>query len=251
MSFSDTVRHLILIPACLIFLMTCAAPSKGQTQCLKKSSDIPAASELFGFHLGMLREDIKRLVPQTVFGKTDGFGVSKTTINPSFDPTINQKRFAAVRSISLDLLDDRLTSLWIGFDENFKVHTVEEFLPLIASALNLPNAWSSWKGRGQQMRCADFQVIVSRVAGGPSLRIQDTTAEDLIAERRQAKEDGDSAAPANETRRTEEILGDKETHTFYSSGCQPVQEVTAANRVVFRTVEEAEKAGFKLAKECH
>lgn len=249
MSFSYAARHL-LMSAFLIVLISCAATSYGQTQCLKKLSDIPAASELFGFHLGMPREDIKTLVPQTVFGKTDGFGVSKTTINPSFDPTINQKRFAGVRSISLDLLDNKLTVLWIGFDENFKVHTVEEFLPLITGALNLPSAWSSWKGRGQQMRCADFEVIVTTVAGVPSLRIQDTAAEDLIAERRQAKEDGDSAAPANEPRRADGILGDKGTHTFYPSGCQSAQEVTAANRIVFRTAEEAEKAGFKLAKDC-
>ena len=99
------------------------------------------------------------------------------------------------------------------------------------------------------MRCADFEVIVTPVAGAPSLRIQDIVAEDLIAQRRQAREDGDSATLADRPMRADEILGDKGTHTFYPNGCA-AQEVTAANKIVFRTVEEAEKAGFKLAKDC-
>ena len=37
------------------------------------------------------------------------------------------------------------------------------------------------------MRCADFQLIVSTLAGGPSLRVLDFAAEDTIAARRQAE----------------------------------------------------------------
>jgi hypothetical protein len=37
-----------------------------------------------------------------------------------------------VRSISLDLLDGRLTSLWIGYDEDYKAHDTDEFVKLIS-----------------------------------------------------------------------------------------------------------------------
>src|SRR5687768_14231671 len=90
------------------------------SQCIKKSTELPAAPELLGFQLGMTKEQVKAKVPQTQFGRADSFGVVKTTINPHFDPTIDKMRFEGVRSISLDLLDERLTSVWIGFDETFK-----------------------------------------------------------------------------------------------------------------------------------
>jgi hypothetical protein len=199
----------------------------------------------------MTKDDIKTYVPQIVFGKTDEFGLTKTTINPSYDPRFDQKRFAGVRSISLDLLDNRLTSVWIGYDETFKVQTVEQFIPLITEALHLPAVWSSWKGRGQQIRCADFQAIVTTLAGGPTLRILDTAAESMIADRRQAKEERDSGVSSAQNESAEEIIGDKETNTFYSAGCKSAKDVNPGNRVVFRTMEDAERAGFKLAKDCH
>ena len=157
-----------------------------------------------------------------------------------------------MRSVSLDLLDERLTSIWIGFDETFKVHTAEEFIKLISQSLQLPENWSSWKSRGQQLRCADFQLIVQTVAGGPSFRLIDNGAEDTVAARRQAKEEQDSLAEAGGTTESseEQIIGDKQSKTFYPGGCQPAKEIAEANKVIFKTTADAEKAGFKLGKNC-
>ena len=228
-------------------------------QCTKKATELPAAPELYGFRLGMTKEQIKAVVKQTEFGRTDDFGVSKTTINPHFDPDIDKTRYEGVRSISLDLLDERLTSLWIGFDETYKAHTTEEFVKLISQSLQVPGNWSSYRSRGQQLRCADFQLIVTTVAGGPSFRLIDVGAEDTIAARRQAKEEQDSAAAkaAAEGESTEssesavEIVGDKESKTYYTNGCQPTKAISENNKVTFKTSSDAEKAGFKLAKNCH
>ena len=232
-------------------------------QCTQTLAALPAAPELFGFRLGMSRDEIKTLVPQTQFGKADPFGVIKTTINPHFDPRIDQRKYEGVRSISLDLLDNRLTSLWIGYDDSYQIKTVEEFIKSISQSLQLSGEWSSWKSRGQQLRCADFQLVVSMLAGAPSLRLLDFAAEDTIAARRQEKEDKDSEAEAaaNESSQAETsrhqaheaqlIIGDKKTKVYYPNGCRPANEIVAANKTVFETAEEAEKAGFKLAKNCH
>ena len=241
--------RLALFPLLLLFLAQ-SAPA----QCTKKMSDLPAAPELLGFRLGMTRDQVKARVPQTHFGKADPFGVVKTTINPYFDPTIDKTKFEGVRSISLDLLDERLTSLWIGFDETFKAHTVEEFVKLISQSLQVEGNWSSWKSRGQQLRCADFQLIVTTVAGGPSFRLIDTAADDLVAERRQAKEEQDALAEAggNTNESTEpEIVADKNSRTYYPAGCEPAKQIADANKVTFKNAAEAEKAGFKAAKNCH
>lgn len=235
----------------LVFLLAQSASA----QCTKKLSELPAAPELLGFHLGMTKDEIKARVPQTVFGKADHFGVTKTTINPYFDPKIDKTKFESVRSVSLDLVDDRLTSLWIGFDETFKAHTAEEFVKLISPSLGVDANWSTWKSRGLQLRCTDFQMIVTTVAGGPSFRLLDIAAEDLIAGRRQAKEEQDALAEANasgeNTEAAPEIVADKDSKTYYPSGCLPSKEIAEKNKVVFKTAADAEKAGFKAAKNCH
>lgn len=219
-------------------------------QCTQTSSELPAAPELLGFRLGMTRQQIKAAVPQTTFGRTDPFGVSKTTINPYFDPKIDKTKFEGVRSISLDLLDDRLISLWIGFDETFKVQTVEEFVKLISQSLQLNGKWSSWRSKGQQVRCADFQLIVTTVAGGPSFRLIDVAAEDTIAARRQAKEEQDSLVEQGTNEESDDIIGDKQTKVYYANGCQPAKEIAEDNRIRFKNTADAERAGFKLAKNC-
>jgi len=222
-------------------------------QCTKKINDLPAAPELLGFHLGMTKDEIKTRVPQTVFGKTDHFGVSKTTINPYFDPKIDKTKFEAVRSVSLDLVDDKLTSLWIGFDETFRIKTAEEFVAAISKSLQVDGNWSSWRSRGQQLRCVDFQLIVTTVAGSPSFRLLNTGADNLVAERRAAKEQQDSQAqtPATSESTEPEIVGDKQSKTYFPEGCQPAREIGDENKITFKTTADAEKAGFKAAKNCH
>ena len=242
------MSRLILFPLLLLLLAQSIS-----AQCTKKMSDLPAAPELLGFHLGMTRDQIKARVPQTVFPRADHFGVTKTTINPYFDPTIDKTKFESVRSISLDLLDDRLTSIWIGFDETFKAPTAAEFVKLISQSMQLDGNWSSYKSRGQQLRCADFQLQVTTVAGGPSFRLIDTAADDLVAERRQVKEEQDAAAEAATTSESAdtEIVADKHSKTYYPAGCETAKEISEANKVTFKTAADAEKAGFKAAKNCH
>src|SRR5258705_1913471 len=246
-------------PVLFVLLVTLAwvASISAQNQCTQKLADAPGAVALFGFHLGMTKEEVKAKVPQTVIGRTDDFGISKTTINPDFDPQIDKTRFQGVRSISLDFLDGKLTSLWIGYDSAFKTQTTDDFVKMVSDSLHLPNAWSSWKSRGQQMRCADFQMTVTTVAGAPSFRILDQIAEDTVSARREAKEQQNAAAeaPATETpaatEYTSDIVGDKHTRSYYPAGCQPTKDITETNRVAFKSTAEAERAGFKVAKECH
>ena len=236
------------LPA-LIPLFLALVASNANGQCTKKISELPAVPELLGFRLGMTKDEVKAYVPQTVFGRKDHFGVAKVTINPAFDPTIDKNKFPSVRSISLDLLDDRLTSIWIGYDETYKVQTVDEFEKIISDSLKVPQSWSAARGRGVQLNCADFQLQVSTVAGSPTLRLLDTAADDAVAARRQAKEEEDAAA---ENAATEEptITGDKKAKVFYLRSCPPATEISEANKITFKTAEEAEKAGFKLAKGC-
>lgn len=215
-----------------------------ERQCTIKLAQLPDAPELFGFRIGMTKDQVKVRVPQVVFGPTQAFGVLKTSINPDFDPRINKSTFAGVRTVSLDFLDDRLTSLWLGYDSSFKWHTVSDFIEGISQSLHLPHAWSPWKSRGQQLRCADFLMTVSFVAEGASFRILDETAEETLTARREAQQ----AESSEES--SEEIVADRQSKVYYSQGCRPANEIKEAEIVTFKTSEDAEKAGYKLAKEC-
>src|SRR5258705_6524190 len=174
----------------LLFAISCFAQ---ENKCTLKLTDLPASPELFGFHLGMTTEQAKTRVPQVEFGRMDPFGVSKTSINPDFDPHIDKASLNGVRTVSLDFLDGRLTSLWFGYDSTFKWTTVPDFVSGISQSLHLPDAWKPWKIRGQQLSCADFQLTLSIVAEGASFHIIDETAEQTVVARREAKEEQDAA----------------------------------------------------------
>ena len=242
-------RLLLGRPAAGAFiLLVCAFGASAQpAQCSLKLADLPAPAELMGFRLGMTRDQVKARVPQVVFGRADQIAVSKTSINPDFDPRIDKASFPGVRTVSLDFLDDRLSSLWFGYDGTFKWQTVDEFVKGISQSLRLPDAWSQWRIRGRRLRCTDFEITVSMLGEGPSFRILDLAADDTISARRQAMED--AAAALNEAHHAE-IVGDKKSKLFYVGECGPPEGITETDRVVFKSKEDAEKAGYKLAPPC-
>jgi len=90
-------------------------------------------------------------------------------------------------------------------------------------------------------------MTVAIVAEGPSFHIIDQAAEKTIAARRQAKEEADTAA---EEAAAAEIVGDKKNKLYYSESCLPGSEIKEADRVIFKSKEAAENAGYKPAKAC-
>lgn len=235
--------------AFIAVLFACGDVFAQTTPCTVKLTELPLAGELKGFWVGMTTEQVKARVPQIVFGPTDQLGVAKTSINPAYDPRGDQSSFQDVRTVSLDFLDGRLVSLWIGYDRSFKWATVDDFAAGISRSLALPNSWSRWKLYGQQMRCTDFQLTVSLIGGSPSFRILDHGAEETLAARRQAQEDEESPQ-AEQSEEPREIVGVSNARIYYPASCGPVQGIAATNRVVFKTIAEAEKAGYKPAKRC-
>lgn len=230
-----------------VVILLCAMNAYAQEQCKLKLADLPTAPELFGFRMGMSSAEVKVRVPQVAFGKTNEFGVGKTSINPDFDPRIDKASLVGVRTVSLDFLDDRLVSLWFGFDSSFKWKTIPDFVAGISKSLHLPDAWDVWKVRGQRLRCSDFEMTVINVAEGPSFRLIDETAEQTVAERRAAKEEADAAT---EEAVAFEIIADAKTRNYYPKSCPQSESIDESNRKLFKTREEAEKAGYKLAKLC-
>lgn len=232
----------------LIFVFSLAGAAIAQEKiCKAKFADLPVIEELRGFKLGMTPDQVKARVPQVKFGHTNEFGVAKTSINPDFDPRIDKANFADVRTISLDFLDGTLSSIWIGFERSFKWRSPEEFVSGISHELNLPAEWTT-KGRNLQLSCTDFEFTVSMIAGGPSFRLVDTSADNTIAQRRQEKED--AAEPAESGTETPSVVGDTTHKIFYPVDCPALKLVPEKSRVLFASAAEAEKAGYKQIESC-
>jgi hypothetical protein len=244
-------RFLLLIGAGLLLISCGTVQVRAQTTpCSLRVADLPPSADLFGFQLGMTAEQVKTRLPHIAFGSVDDFGVSKTTTNPAFTADVDKTAFAGVRTISLDFLDNRLSSLWLGYESSYKWQTVPDFVAGISQSLHLPNAWESWKIRGSRIRCADFEITLTMVAGGASFHLVDETAEKTIAARREAKDQEEMAAAEEGENEVSEIIADRQSKVYYSDACRPLTEVKEANRILFKTIEEAEKAGYKAAKKC-
>ena len=242
-----TVRPILFLAASLVLLIGLSTSATAQPgQCTLKQADLPAAPELLGFHLGMTALQAKARVPQIAFGKVDAIGISKTTINPGFDPRMDQQAFANVRSISLEFLDEKVSSVWLGYEDSFKWHTVDDFVAGISQSLRLPDAWESWRSRGKRIRCADFQIVVSTLAGGASFQLTDETAAQTIADRRATQAEEQEAAE----QAAAEVVGDKRNKVYYLARCLVGHPLAEKDRVVFKTKVEAEAAGYKPATDC-
>lgn len=222
----------------VVLLFTAKAASAQPPACTVKIDQLPNVAELRGFHLGMTFEQVKTRVPQIQFGPADQFGVTKTSINPSFDRSFDQASFADVRTISLDFLDGRLVNLWIGYESTFKWQTLDEFVAGISKSLTLPAGWSVKRG-GRQLTCEGFSVLASLIAGSPSIRFTDDPAEETIALRRE------EAAAAEAM-----VVGDLRGKTYYPSDCDGRDAIPVPSRITFKDKDEAEKAGYKLSKDC-
>ena len=237
MLFSRIVKASFRLTVVVIFAATISAQ---QSACTVKLDQLPASPELRGFHPGMTYDQVKTRVPQIQFGRADQFGVAKISISPGFDRRFDKASFADVRTISLDFLDGRLVNLWIGYESTFKWQTLDEFVAGMSKSLNLPSAWPVKRG-GRQLTCDGFSVFASLIAGSPSIRITDDPAQETVATRRE------EAAAAAEVM----VIGDLRNKTYYPSDCEARGNILAPSRVIFKDKDEAEKAGYKLAKDCH
>src|SRR5438477_12815837 len=202
-------RQLILNIRMLLSLLvamfcTCVVSNAQSTSCPLKPDQLANAPELFGVRRGMTPPEVKTLLPLVQFGRPDPFGVMKTSFNPHFDSRVDKTAFPDVRTISLEFLDGKLVTLWIGYEETFKWPKLDEFVANFSKSLNVPADWPA-KRNGRELTCDGFSLFASMIGGGPSLRITDKTAQEAIAARRE------EALVAEEN----QVIGDIRTKSYY------------------------------------
>src|SRR2546423_12264877 len=236
---SPSSRFLLAKSIAFILFTLCSAAGAAAQRCSLKSCELRDAPDLFGFRLGMTFDQVQAREPQVRFGRATEIGVVKTSINPLYDPRFDKVKFAGVRTISFDFLDGKLASLWIGYEDSFKWQTIDDFVAGISKSLNVGGPWLPKRG-GQELQCDGLRIFVSLIAGSPSIHFIDEVASETVARRRE------EAAAAAEAR----VTGDRTTKLYYPADCESAENVAVLNRIVFKDKDEAEKAGYKLAKDC-
>lgn len=175
----------------IIFIFTFAGLARAQgggAKCALTPDQLSQAAELKGLWPGMTLDQVLRVVPSLEMGRKDELGLSKTSFSPDFNPKINKAAFQGVRTVSLDFLDDKLFSIWLGYNESFKLKTMDEIARAVTQSLKLPDSWET-KTRARQLTCGDFQLVVTMVAGSPTLRITDESVRETWEKRRTEKEE--------------------------------------------------------------
>jgi len=168
----------------IAFVFLCPSTSAQQYKCDLKLSQIKHPEEFFGFYLGMSIDRVKELVPTLKTGKSDKFGLMKTSFSPRFDPKIEKTKFQNARTVSFEFLDGKVVDLWIGYTVEFKWQSLDEFLPKMSASLGLPaNGWHT-KELERRLECEEFQAMVMTIANGPSIRLTDLVSKRLWEKRR-------------------------------------------------------------------
>lgn len=227
-----------LLVVSLILSATGAALSQSPT-CALKPGQLKPAADLYGLHLGMTSEEVKKTLPLVEFGRADRLGVMRTSFNPHFDPRVAKDAFPDVRTISLDFLDDKLATVWIGYEGTFKWPKLDSFVSNFSQTLGVSPEWQT-KRNGLELDCDGFSIVAQMIGGGPSLRISDEVAQNVATARLAEAIDADE----------QQVVGDQKTKRYYPSDCAERESVPPASRTIFKNKELAEKAGYTIAKDC-
>lgn len=164
-----------------------------ESRCNVKFSELPAIEELRGLRLGMTMDQLVTRLPKSAIKPADQFGFTSVNIFPDYAPGIDKATFNGVRTISIELVDARVSSLWIGYDKSFKWQSLDEFTSRMTAALKIPDSWRT-KFRNRVMDCADFSLAVIPVGDSPSIKFVDESARELV-ETRKAKPEAEAIPP--------------------------------------------------------
>lgn len=180
-------KKILLIQTLLIFCALSASAQAGK--CNLKLAQLKPAPELHGLRVGMSIDQVKGLMPWVELIRADDLGFSTTSFSPDFNPQIDKTAYAGIRTVTLEFLDGKLFTIWIGFNDSFKWKTLEEFLPGMSAELGLATGVWTVDSSKPTVECDDFELTAQMIGQGPSLRLVDKHARDLWEERRTEKEE--------------------------------------------------------------
>jgi hypothetical protein len=147
----------LLLSLVSIILCTCFVAKSQTPTCTLKANELKPAEDFYGLRLGMTGEEVRKALPLVQFGRADRLGVMRTSFNPHFDQRVEKTAFPDVRTISLDFLDDKLITIWIGYENTFKWPKLDEFVPNFSKSLAFLRKWQPARNNGRAWSAMAFR----------------------------------------------------------------------------------------------
>ena len=198
--------------AALLTLLTCVSlvsfsqtPGRSSSPTQKCSLTRAQSPEIRGVRLGMTAEQLLSAFPDEYNRNRINEGISWSKRPNSYGlgrfdlrsyGAAQDPRFAGVNHITIDLLDERVTGFHIGY-YGPEWNSVDQFVAKLSEALRLPNAaWETPVGTQQSLKCDGFVVdaFVSGETFQNWVRVQDTSVNRVVADRRQQAKDKERQA---------------------------------------------------------
>lgn len=187
-----SIKHQLarILSAGVLFIVCGLLAGAAPPECGISMNSLPEIQEFRGLRLGMTVDEVKLIVPIIEVPHADEFGMARTSFSPDFAPKLDKKRFESIRTVSLEFFDQRLASIWVGFNGGFKWQSIDSAIEGLSTELHLPPEWQT-KPRERQLVCGDFRLGVSLVSNSPSIRIINDKAKLEWQIRRDAKVDAE------------------------------------------------------------
>lgn len=198
--------------AALLTLLTCVSlvsfsqtPVGSSSPTQKCSLTRAQSPEIRGIRLGMTAEQLLALFPDEYnrrrineaidwSKRPKSYGVGRFDLG-SFTQVPDPK-FAGVNYITVEMLDERVTSFHISY-RGPEWNSVDQFVAKLSETLRLPTAsWEPPAGSQQSLKCDGFVVdaFVSSESLQNGVRVQDTSVNGVVSERRQTAKDKERQA---------------------------------------------------------
>jgi hypothetical protein len=189
------MKYLTLV-ACvtLLTLVQASTTSAAMSKCTLTREQSP---EIRGVRLGMTtdqllsrfpdfdnREKINEAIAQSQ--RAESYGAARFDLSP--DKEKANPRFAGVTTISISLIDQRVTRIYVNY-QGPEWKTVDQFVAKLNEGLRLPSsAWDPGSETSQHMSCDGFTVdaYASRGSTVSTVAVQDTSAPQVVEDRREA-----------------------------------------------------------------
>lgn len=171
--------------ALTITLIICLVPVS-QLACVTQrcTRELTQAPELRGFKLGMTLDQIKSKYPSVAIPAANEFGLTKITLSPSMMNTTQHPELSDTKSITLEAVDGRLSSIKVKYTNAQKWTSVDEFLRRISESFNLDGDWEKSKSSKEMkwLWCngfhlyAGFKEEYGEYQSYPYVELEDSTA---------------------------------------------------------------------------
>ena len=181
----------------MLFLAALARAQSPNTtsQCALTVAQSP---EIRGVRLGTSTSKLLTLFPETMnrmaidaavrdSKRADSYGYGNFELRP--DNSSANEKFSGVEFISIQMLDERVTSFYVSYTGPYW-NSLDQFIGKLSASLNLPAA-ENWKWEGgdsvKSLKCNGFSVVVHSSGGANNyVAVRDTAAPEIITSRRDA-----------------------------------------------------------------